>query len=151
MSNYTVTTQSNEFRVKDPDVFNKMFDSAWFLDDDKKPDTIARRKRLDENGNHVFSFAFEGQILGYIEGDEDDVCAFLDSGEEQGTVYDALINKLQQCVADDDAIVIKEIGSWDGFDASACSVVITSKHVEIFDLEDITSQAVNDFLDAEAE
>ncbi len=78
----------------------------------------------DKAGNTVFAFGCYGAIAGlrYAKEDEDDE-------EDIETAFEEFIDKLQKCVADDDAIIILESGHEKLRYVYGDYTVITSKHM----------------------
>lgn len=92
MANYQCTVRTNYFHVEDPDEFRALMSRAR-----GNEGSIDLLESFDSDGYHMFAFGAEGGIAG-IEA----------SGGEVS--YEAFLNELQQCVRENDAIIIFEVG-----------------------------------------
>ena len=111
MANYCATTRTNYFHVKDPDKFRALTENAV---------GIEFWEETDDAGQPIFAFGAYGRIAGTDPYDED--------------AYDKFITALQENVADDDAIIIIEVGSEKLCYLVGLALVVTSKGCESIDL-----------------
>lgn len=134
MGKYSAAIRSNFFHVNDEDDFLE-FMGRVITGDGADIEVIADR---DNNGGHLFKFSADGPILGI-----DPIFA-----EENGIddEYTAFILGLQAFVADDDAIIIIEIGMDENLDTSAEATIITANESDYFDLKSIATDRAIDML-----
>lgn len=99
MADYTCTIRSNYFHVKDPDAFRAFMGRVYGT-----TDFISFWQERDLSGQPVFGFGTHGAIGGLrnAKADEDD-----DADE---SAYDEFISGLQEHVAEDDAVILLEVG-----------------------------------------
>lgn len=119
MANYNGFTRTNYFKVKDVERFKAIIDCCI---------TSGDIDIWEENINNetLYGFGCFGSIYG-LEIDDDEN-------------YNAFIDELQKVVADDDAIIITEVGYEKLRYLSADSCIITSKEVKSLDLNDISKR-----------
>lgn len=126
MANYYGTTRSNYFRVKNPHEFKEYIESKVCCDEDG----LDVFENIDKDGVLRFGFGVYGSILGErIDTDDDD--GFVDYD------YDAFCNALSKFVADDDAIIIEEVGNEKLRYVTGYATVITKDGVDSVDLGDV--------------
>jgi hypothetical protein len=97
-------------------------------------DTVELFEEKDSNGKTIFGFGTYGGIAGLANASEDEE-EFCDD-----TAYDEFINGLQECVADDDAVIILEAGNEKLRYVIGSATIITSVTYEYLD---ITSLAID--------
>ena len=138
MANYYGTTLSNWFRVKDEDAFRKIF--ARIVSSDEP---ITLWERTDEKGTKIFSFGGYTSICG-IEpeqtprnDEESDPC---------DADYDEMVKELSSVVADDDAIILTEIGNEKLCYLVGAATIITAKDVELLNLGDLSCDVADKLL-----
>lgn len=136
MGNYQGAIKSNYFHVKneDEDDFMEFMSRVITYDDASLEVTVDH----DKNGNLLFGFFSDGPILGLaLYDDEED-----DTSDE----YTAFILGLQEFVADDDAIIIMEIGVDETSDITAGATIITSSGSDYIDLRNVATDRAFDLL-----
>ena len=99
MANYYSTIKTNYFRVKDEEGFINFMNHVHCIDDEIN--LFAEEK----DGVKLFAFGSYGTIAGYFE-TEDELLDCDDFDES----YDNFIKGLQKHIADDDFIMIVEVG-----------------------------------------
>lgn len=115
--NYTATTRTNYFRVKDEDAF-KAFMGPVSGDD-------LRIFEKTQDGQKFFGFGCYGVIYGICPEDDPDECAD----------YDAFLDGLKSHVAEDDAIIIMQAGNEGLRYVVGDATVITSKDVQYINID----------------
>lgn len=128
MANYCCTVRTNYFHVKDEENFRNLMSRVYGCEDD-----IQLWEEKDDDGKTVFGFGVYGGISGIRNARED--------GDEdcEETSYDEFINCLQECVSNDDAIIILEAGSEKMRYVIGSATIITSTE---FRYLNITSTAI---------
>ena len=123
MANYSCTIRTNYFRVKDEDSFRELMSRVYGSED-----SVDIFERRDNNGTLYFGFGCYGGIGGLrnAASDEDD-----DADE---SAYDEFLDKLQKCVAEDDAIIIFEAGSEKLRYVTGEATIITSTDYKFFNI-----------------
>ena len=99
MSNYCCVTRSIYFRVKNDDEFIDFARHVYGVSYSVDVNTY------EKNGKTYFSFGCHSEILGYFN-----TFPFEAKPEEWESAHDKFIDGLQKHVADDDAIIITEVG-----------------------------------------
>ena len=135
MANYCCTIRTNYFHVKDEATFRALMDRVYGYEDG-----IELWKERDANGNTVFGFGVYGGISGLRNAgaDEDD--------DYDESSYDEFLDGLQECVADDDAIIILEAGNEKMRYVIGAATVITSDQFAYLDIADLAKQKASEFL-----
>ena len=135
MANYCCTIRTNYFHVKDEEKFRALMDRSYGCED-----RIELWKERDANGNAVFGFGVYGGIAGLSNAcvDEDD--------DYDDPSYDEFLDGLQECVADDDAIIILEAGNEKMRYIVGSATIITSSNRAYLDIEDLAKQKASEFL-----
>ena len=123
MAYYYCVVRTNYFHVKDSEKFEKLMNSAYGSEDEVD---IWREK--DDQGNLVFGFGVYGGIAGIFNDDEDP--------EDADDPLDNFLHGLQNCVAEDDAVIIFEIGHENLRYLVGNAIVITSKKIEYCDISE---------------
>lgn len=90
MANYNCVIRTNYFHVKDGKAFEEFMEHVSGED-----------LELFYEKDDTYAFGGYGMIYGYMENEDDDF----------DEAYDAMIKELQKHVADDDAIILTEIGN----------------------------------------
>lgn len=121
MANYYGNTRTNYFHVKNEEKFRELMKHVISWDGDIE----IWDDRQDENGVPVFAFGGYATIGGYQE-DIDDT--------DDDPDYDEFINRLSECVAEDDAVIIFEVGNEKLRYFTAYAVIVTSTGAETIDL-----------------
>lgn len=121
MNTYSVV-RSNYFRVKDAEVFRE-FISRILCDEERLE--VWERKAAD--GATLFAFGTYGSILGLLD----------EYGEfDDDKSYDNFIAGLQECVAEDDAVIITTVGHEKLRSVFAEAYIVTSDDSEYLDFQD---------------
>lgn len=129
MANYECTTRTNYFRVKDETAFRDLMSRIYGSED-----TIELWE-ADDNGSPLFAFGCYGGISG-LKAEDDD----------ENDDFDSVIDELQKCVANDDAIIIFEVGNEKLRYLTGLATIITSTEVKIMELTDMACQSAVDLL-----
>lgn len=133
MANYCCTIRTNYFHVKDEAAFRKMMEQVYGCED-----SVDLWEEKDANGNTVFGFGVYGGISGLRDPEDED--------EDDDTAYDRFIDRLQQVVADDDAIIIVEAGNEKLRYVVGSATIITSEGYQYTDIETIAVQKAREAL-----
>ena len=121
MANYCCAIRTNYFRVKDEEKFRELMSRVYGSEDE-----VSLFEEVFDN-QKFFGFGLYGSIAGLCNENEDE-----DVDDDD---YDAFIDALQRCVADDDAIII--------FGAT----IITSRSVEYVDITSVAMDKAAKMLD----
>lgn len=132
MANYYCTIRTNYFHVKDEEKFRALMDRVYGTEDDVK-----LFESHDKNGNPVFGFGTYGAIAGVRDSEYE---------EDDETSYDEYIDGLQECVADDDAIIILESGSEKLRYVIGAATIITSSDYYSLDITFLASEKAAEML-----
>lgn len=129
MANYCCTIRTNYFHVKDEIKFRELMSRVYGCED-----TVELWEEKGSDGKTVFGFGTYGSIAGLANAskDEEEFC--------DDTAYDEFINGLQECVADDDAVIILEAGNEKLRYVIGSATIVTSATYEYLD---ITSLAID--------
>lgn len=131
MANYCCAIRTNYFRVKDAVKFREMMSRVH-----GNEDSIMLWEKKDTQGRDTFGFGLYGCIFGLMpEGNDgfDDI--------DYDEAYNGFINALQECVAEDDAIIIMEAGNAKMRYVVGSALIITSKKLKYIDIQ---RQAINE-------
>jgi hypothetical protein len=131
MANYCGRTRTNYFRVTDEEKFRQVMANVLCSDDDLEI--------FEEDGESgkKFGFCCCGVIQGTKQLLDDEDC------EED---YDEFIRLLQEVVADDDAIIITEVGYEKLRYLVGRSEIITKTGFKVISLRDATLEAAKTLL-----
>ena len=123
MAEYTCTTRTNYFHVKDPVSFRDFMGRVH-----GSVDFITLLQEQDDEGKPVFGFGTHGAISGLknAEADDDDT---LDE-----SAYDGFIRGLQEHVAEDDAVILLEAGHKKLRYVTGAATILTNTGHEHLDL-----------------
>ena len=134
MANYGCAIRTNYFHVKDEEKFRELMGRAYGSED-----SIHLWADKDSEGKTVFAFGVYGGIGGVrnVQEDEDDL---------DETAYDDFIDGLQECVADDDAIIVMESGNEKLRYVVGSATVITSKGYEYLDITTLAAERAAEML-----
>lgn len=131
MANYGCAIRTNYFRVKDEEQFAQLMNTVV------ADDVINVFSKTNKQGQKYFGFGCYGLIQGMpLEDDDDDI----------GECYDEFIERLQECVAEDDAIIILESGNEKLRYVTGLATVITNKKVRCLDLTYMAIDAASTML-----
>lgn len=130
MANYCCTIRSNYFHVKDDEAFRALMDRVYGCED-----SVELWEERDKDGRTVFGFGAYGGISGLrdLDGDNDDS-------------YDDFIDRLQESVADDDAIIILESGNEKMRYVVGSATIITSTECRNMDITDLATKQASEML-----
>ena len=129
MANYLCSVRTNYFRVKNEAEFRELMSRVYGSED-----SVDLWEETDDAGNHLFGFGCYGGISGVINAREDE------DEDADETSYDEFISCLQKCVADDDAIIIFEVGNEKLRYLVGQALMITVKGIENISLKDMATQ-----------
>ena len=135
MANYCCTIRTNYFHVKDEDKFRDLMSRVYGCEDN-----VDLWEEKDSDGKAVFGFGVYGGIAGLrnAQADEDD--------DADDAEYDEFIDRLQECVADDDAIIIIEAGNERMRYVVGSAAIITSKEYHYMDISDLATRKAAEML-----
>ena len=136
MANYLCSVRTNYFHVKDEDKFREMMSQVYGC-----ADSVDLWQETANEGKTVFGFGCYGGISGVINAKEDE------NEDVDETAFDEFISGLQKCVADDDAIIIFEVGNEKLRYLVGSATVITSKSIEYLNIQQLAIQLAQGLLD----
>lgn len=119
MANYCCTIRTNYFHVKDENAFRTFMSRVYGCEDD-----IELWEEKDKDGRAVFGFGVYGGISGIRD----------------------QIDKLQEFVADDDAVIILESGNEKMRYVVGSATIVTSSDYKYIDIEDIAVKQAGEML-----
>lgn len=134
MANYCCTIRTNYFRVKDENKFRDLMGRVYGSED-----SVELWEEKDSDGETVFGFGVYGGIAGLRNAQEDE-----DDADESS--YDEFIDGLQECVADNDAIIIMEAGNEKMRYIVGSASIITSKGYQYMDISDLATRKAAEML-----
>lgn len=120
MANYECTVRTNYFHVKDEEAFRKLVERI--VSDDR----IWLFEENDSDGKKLFGFGSYGSLDGIRKDNEEND----DEYDEEEVLY----QKLQSCVAEDDAVIILAAGNENLRYVTGDAVCITHDKIEYLDL-----------------
>ena len=120
MANYNCAIRTNYFHVNVLDVFMNLMDQVVGSEGE-----VELWKETDQNGDPIFAFGCYGGIAG-IPDDLDN--------EFDDDSYDRFIAKLQECLADKDAVIIMESGHEKLRYVTGSALIITSSETKYLDI-----------------
>lgn len=135
MANYRCTIRTNYFHVKDEGRFRALMSRVYGCEG-----SIELWEEKDSDDKTVFGFGVYGGISGLRNAHEDEG-DYIDESS-----YDEFIDGLQECVADNDAIIIMEAGSEKMRHVVGSASVITSKGYEHMDIADLAARKAAEML-----
>ena len=135
MANYHCTIRTNYFHVKDEERFRELMSRVYGSEDN-----VNLFESKDKNGKTVFGFGVYGGISGVRNAmaDEDD--------DADDTAYDEFIAELQDCIADDDAIIILESGNEKLRYIVGSATIITSEDHDYLDITALATERAAEML-----
>lgn len=135
MANYCCTIRTNYFHVKDETAFRSFMERVYGSED-----AIKLWEKQDDEGRSTFAFGCYGGIAGIrdAEDDEDD--------DLEETAFDRFLEKLQQCVAENDAIIILEAGNEKMRYVVGTALILTSKVCEFLDIAELAEKRATELL-----
>ena len=134
MANYNCATTANWFKVKDEQKFRDLMARVYATDGEIEVAT------MEHDGQTLFSFGCYGSICGLrnANADDDDDC--------DESAYDEFISGLQECVAEDDAIVIFESGHEKLRYVNGFCEVITAQEYKVANLHNMAKELASSML-----
>lgn len=135
MAEYTCTTRTNYFHVKDPVSFRDFMGRVC-----GSMDFITLWQKQDDEGKPVFGFGTHGAISGLKNADADDD----DTLDE--SAYDEFIRGLQEHVAENDAVILLETGHEKLSYVTGSATILTSSDYAHIDLADIAAKKASEML-----
>lgn len=126
MANYCCAYRTNYFKVKDNEKFKEFMTHVYAED-------LEIFHKKDENGNELYGFGGYGGISGYFNNENE----YEDSDEAWDNAYDNLIDGLAKQVAENDAILLFEVGNEKLRYVVGSVAVITSKGYEYRDITNV--------------
>jgi len=135
MSEYSCTTRTNYFHVKDSAAFTAFMGRVYGT-----TDTVSLWREKDDVGNPVFGFGTHGTIAGLKNADADDDDCLDESA------YDEFIRGLQEHIAEDDAAILLECGHEKLCYVTGAATVLTSNDYAHIDLADIAARKASELL-----
>lgn len=129
MDDYNCTVRTNYFHVKDTEAFKALMAKVR-----GNEDTIKLWEEKDATGETVFGFGLYGRISGVCDAENDD------------SAYDEFIYGLQECVADDDAIIIFESGNEKLHYVVGAATIITGNECTYLDITSLAKAQAAELL-----
>ena len=126
MATYCCAYRTNYFKVKDNEKFKEFMTHVYAED-------LEVFHKKDENGNELYGFGGYGGISGYFNNKNE----YEDSDEAWDNAYDNFIDGLAKQVAEDDAVLLFEVGNEKLRYVVGSVAVITSKGYEDRDITDV--------------
>lgn len=123
MANYTCAVRTNYFHVKDEEAFRKFAEKLYCNEGD-----IEVWEDKDKAGKTVFGFGCCSSFCG-IHSDSA-------NAENPDAAYDCFVDEIQKLVAEDDAVIIFEIGREKLNYLNGLATVITTKEQKYLDISD---------------
>ena len=126
MANYCCTIRTNYFHVKDEAEFRSLMEQVYGSED-----AVEVWEKRDDEGNTTFGFGCYGRIAGIRDTDDDDL---------EETAFDRFLEKLQQCVAENDAVIILEAGNEKMRYVVGTALILTNKACEYLDIAELAEK-----------
>ena len=126
MATYCCAYRTNYFKVKNNEKFKEFMTHVYAED-------LEVFHKKDENGNELYGFGGYGGISGYFNNENE----YEDSDEAWDNAYDNLIDGLAKQVAENDAILLFEVGNEKLRYVVGSVAVITSKGYEYRDITNV--------------
>ena len=132
MANYCCTIRTNYFHVKDEAEFRLLMEQVYGSED-----AVEIWEKRDDEGNTTFGFGCYGGIAGIRDTDDDDL---------DETAFDRFLEKLQQCVAENDAVIILEAGNEKMRYVVGTALILTNKACEYLDIAELAEKRAAELL-----
>lgn len=132
MANYCCTIRTNYFHVKDEAEFRSLMEQVYGSED-----AVEVWEKRDDEGNTTFGFGCYGGIAGIRDTDDEDL---------EETAFDRFLEKLQQCVAENDAVIILEAGNEKMRCVVGTALILTSKACEYLDIAELAEKRATELL-----
>lgn len=123
MADYECAVRTNYFHVKDEKKFRKFVSEIHSDGND-----LEFWEKTDEYGKKIFAFGCCSRLIGVIHG--------ADYTEDPDSAYDEFITGLKENVADDDAVIIYEVGREKLRYLGGYATVLTSKGRKLLNISD---------------
>lgn len=136
MANYCCTIRTNYFHVKNEEKFRELMSKVCGSEN-----AVQLWEEKDKYGNTVFGFGVYGGIAGIRDAEED-----YDEDADESS-YDEFLDGLQECIADDDAIIILESGNEKMRYVIGSASIITSKGYEYLDITSMATEKAAEMLE----
>lgn len=133
MANYTCAIRTNYFHVKDEKAFRTFAEKLCCNEGD-----IEVWEDKDNAGNTVFGFGCCSPFRG-IHSDSANI-------ENPDDAYDSFVDEIQKLIAEDDAVIIFEIGREKLKYLNGLATVITTKEHKYLDISDIAIEQARKML-----
>ena len=133
MANYCCTIRTNYFHVKDEAEFRSLMEQVHGCED-----RIDLWEKQDGEGRSTFAFGCYGGIAGIRDTNEDD--------DLEEISFDRFLEKLQKCVAEDDAVIIMEAGNEKMRYVVGTALILTSKVCECMDVAELAEKRTAELL-----
>ncbi len=132
MANYCCTIRTNYFHVKDEAEFRSLMEQVYGSED-----AVEVWEKRDDEGNTTFGFGCYGGIAGIRDTDDDDL---------EETAFDRFLENLQQCVAENDAVIILEAGNEKMRYVVGTALILTNKACEYLDIAELAEKRAAELL-----
>lgn len=133
MADYICAVRTNYFRVKDEENFREFASKIRSENND-----LEIWEKEDENGEIVFGFGCCSRLIGVIPE--------VGYTEDPDSAYDEFLAGLQENVAEDDAVIIFEVGREKLRYLSGYATVITSNECKCLDISDFAVEQAREML-----
>ncbi len=136
MANYCCAIRTNYFHVKNENRFRELMKQVYGSENE-----VMIWEKTDTDGKTVFGFGVYNGIAGLKSGQED-----VSDDDFDESSYDEFIKELQQCVADDDAIIIMESGNEKLRYIVGKALIITNREYKYLNIVSIAAQKASEML-----
>ena len=133
MASYTCAVRTNYFHVKDEEAFRAFAEKLCCNEGD-----IEVWEDKDKSGKTVFGFGCLSTFCG-IHSDSADA-------ENPDEAYDRFVEEIQKLIAEDDAVIIFEIGREKLNYLNGLAMVITTKEQKYLDISDYAVDQAREML-----
>lgn len=140
MANYSCAVRTNYFHVKDDEAFRRLMETVRGCED-----TVHVWEDKDATGKTVFGFGSYGEIAGIVIPNNEDSESEYDEYDVECD-YDEFIKRLQNIVADDDAIIIFESGHENLRYLVGCATILTSTDCQYLNITDFAEETASQML-----
>lgn len=130
MSTYNCAIRTNYFRVNDEDAFMQLIERVYTGSNE----TVKVFSKIGDNEVKLYAFGCLHEIAGVKNAKDDE------DPENNESSYDEFISGLQDCVADDDAIILYQSGHEKLCCVAAYAEIITAKDYQFLNLFDLADQ-----------
>ena len=135
MANYCCTIRTNYFHVKDEAEFRSLMEQVYGSED-----AVEVWEKRDDEGNMTFGFGCYGGIAGIRDTDDDE------DDDLEETAFDRFLEKLQQCIAENDAVIILEAGNEKMRYVVGTALILTNKACEYLDIAELAEKRAAELL-----